>query len=84
MRVYVMEFASPAAFSRAFDVVMESDAVASCSAEPQGRCIRIVAGSRDADALAERLYLDGGMTWCSRHDLIARRSAQAIGGRSRR
>ena len=84
MRVYVMEFASPAAFSRAFDVVMESDAVASCSAEPQGRCIRIVARSSDADALAERLYLDGGMTWCSRHDVLAQRSAPAAGVRVRR
>jgi hypothetical protein len=76
MRVYVMEFVSPGAFSRAFDLVLEADAVASCSAEPEVRRIRIVAGSRDADALAERLYLDGGMTWCSRHDLLAR-GAQA-------
>jgi hypothetical protein len=84
MRVYVMEFVSSGAFSRAFDVVMEADAVASCSAEPEGRRIRIVAGSRDADALAERLYLDGGMTWCSRHDLLGRRSAQAAAGRTPR
>ncbi len=77
MRVYVMEFVTPGAFSRAFDVVMETDAVASCSAEPEGRRIRIVAGSNAADALAERLYLEGGMTWCSRHDLLGQRSAQA-------
>jgi hypothetical protein len=76
MRVYVMEFAGPGAFSRAFDVVMEADTVASCSAEPEDRRIRIVAGSRDADALAERLYLDGGMTWCSRHDLLVPKPAR--------
>ena len=80
MRVYVMEFVSPGAFSRAFDVVLEADAVASCSAEPEGRRIRIVAGSHDADTLAQRLYLDGGMTWCSRHDLLGGRTASA--GRS--
>ena len=79
MRVYVMEFVSPGAFSRAFDLVLEADAVASCSAEPEGRRIRIVAGSRDADTLAERLYLDGGMTWCSRHDLLAGGTASAEG-----
>jgi hypothetical protein len=77
MRVYLMEFSSPGAFTRAFDVVMESDSVASCSAEPEDRRIRIVAGSRDADVLAERLYLEGGMTWCSRHDLIVPRAARA-------
>jgi hypothetical protein len=77
MRVYVMEFVSPGAFSRAFDVVLEADAVASCSAEPEGRRIRIVAGSHDADTLAQRLYLDGGMTWCSRHDLLGGRTTSA-------
>ena len=84
MRVYLMEFVSPGAFSRAFDVVMEADAVASCSAEPEGRRIRIVARSNDADALAERLYLDGGMTWCTRHDLLLQRPAQAMRARGRR
>ncbi|HET6304559.1 MAG TPA: hypothetical protein VFG80_07235 [Myxococcota bacterium] len=79
-----MEFVSPGAFSRAFDVVMEADAVASCSAEPEGRRIRIVARSNDADALAERLYLDGGMTWCTRHDLLLQRPAQAMRARARR
>ena len=84
MRVYVMEFVSPGAFSRAFDVVMEADAVASCSAEPEGCRIRIVAKSNAADALAERLYLDGGMLWCSRHDLLAQGSAGAAAARNRR
>jgi hypothetical protein len=77
MRVYVMEFAGPGPFSRAFDLVLEAGAVASCSAEPENRRIRIVASSREADALAERLYLDGGMTWCSRHDLLRERSRTA-------
>ncbi len=79
-----MEFVNPGAFSRAFDVVMDSDSVASCSAEPENRRIRIVAVSRDADALAERLYLDGGMTWCSRHDLLVQRSLRAEPGAARR
>jgi hypothetical protein len=58
--------------------------VASCSAEPEGCRIRIVARSNAADALAERLYLDGGMIWCSRHDLLAQGSAGLAAARNRR
>jgi hypothetical protein len=54
---------------RAFDVISNARNVSSCSFEPRLRQVRFVAPPREADALAERIYLDGGLVWCSRHDV---------------
>ncbi|NIW37919.1 MAG: hypothetical protein GWN32_15955, partial [Gemmatimonadetes bacterium] len=39
----------------------------SCTAESDHRRLRFVAPDRPADELIERIYLDGGLTWCTRH-----------------
>jgi hypothetical protein len=69
MRVYVLELRGSAALTRAFDRVMDSRHVASCLIEPESGRIRFVAPARAADALVEQIYLEGGLGWCSRHDL---------------
>jgi len=69
MRVYVLILRGAPALTRAFDRVMESRAVASCLIEPlQGR-IRFLASREAADQLVERIYEEGGLTWCSQHDV---------------
>jgi hypothetical protein len=74
MRVYVMRLEKTRDLAWAFEVISNARDVSSCTFEPHLRQVRFVAPSREADALAERIYLDGGLIWCSRHDL-ERRSA---------
>ncbi len=69
MRVYVLELRGAPALTRAFDRVMESRHVASCLIEPESGRIRFVAPAKAADALVEQIYLEGGLGWCSRHDV---------------
>jgi hypothetical protein len=69
MRVYVLELRGASALTSAFDRVMESSHVASCAIEPESGRIRFLAPARAADALVEQIYLEGGLSWCSRHDL---------------
>jgi len=71
MRVYVLHFRSSAAFASAFDSVMDARDVASCLVEPDLGRIRFLAPRKAADALVERIYVDGGLVWCSQHDLNA-------------
>ena len=69
MRVYVMHFRSSAAFTSAFDSVMDARDVASCLVEPDFGRIRFLAPRKAADALVQRIYVEGGLVWCSQHDL---------------
>jgi hypothetical protein len=69
MRVYVLHFRNSAAFTRAFDSVMDARDVASCLFEPEHGRIRFLAPRKTADELVEFIYSDGGLVWCSQHDL---------------
>ena len=68
MRVYVLRLVGKRSIERAFEVISNARNVSSCIFEPELRQVRFVAPPREADALAERIYLDGGLIWCSRHD----------------
>jgi hypothetical protein len=68
VRVYVLRLQGKGCIERAFDVISNARNVSSCIFEPERRQVRFVAPPREADALAERIYLDGGLVWCSRHD----------------
>ena len=69
MRVYVMRLEGAQNLAWAFEVISNAREVASCTFEPRLHQVRFVAPHCEADALAERIYLDGGLLWCSRHDL---------------
>jgi hypothetical protein len=67
LRVYVLRFDAVPALTRAFERVTDHPAVASCSFELCERQVRLLAPPRVAEPLIERLYLEGGLAWCSRH-----------------
>jgi hypothetical protein len=67
-RIYVLAFSSRAALARAFDVLAESERIVSYTIEPDLGRIRFQASEGLAEALVGRIYLDGGLTWCSRHE----------------
>jgi len=68
VRVYVLRLRGEKNLERAFDVISNARNVASCTFEPGLHQVRFVAPADEADALTERIYLDGGLVWCTRHD----------------
>ena len=69
MRVYVLRLERARNLQWAFNVIAKADYVVSSTFEAQPCQVRFVAPRRQADALVKRIYLDGGVVWCSRHDL---------------
>lgn len=69
MRVYVLQFASPDDLEHAFQVLSESERIENCLLEPEHSQVRFLAPAGAADRLVERIYLEGGLSWCSRHDV---------------
>jgi hypothetical protein len=67
MRVYVLTFDSRPSLTRAFDALLSSPDVASCMIEADRVRIRFIAPPDCAEKIVERVYLDGGLVWCSRH-----------------
>ena len=80
MRVYVLRFDDLGGLTRAFDLVLEASHVDSCMIEPEGQRLRFLCPPAQADALVERIYQDGRLAWCSRHDL--READVALSGAS--
>ena len=69
MRVTVLHLKGPAAVSRAFERLMASSRIGTCLVEPEHNRVRFLAPRKLAEAIVERIYLEGGLVWCSRHDL---------------
>lgn len=67
MWVYVLRVEERALLARAFDHLMDHPEVASCAIEPEVSRLRFIAETRTGDALVERIYLEGGLSWCTRH-----------------
>ncbi len=67
MRVYVLTFDSRPSLTRAFDAVLNAPEVVSCMIEADRERIRFIAPVDEAEKVVERIYLDGGLVWCSRH-----------------
>ncbi len=65
MRLYVIGFSNSMHLSRAFEMVLTVSEVDSCVVESEARCIRFVAPESVAESLIERVYLYGGLSWCS-------------------
>ena len=71
MRLYVILFRNSMHLSRAFDIVLTVPDVDSCVVESEARCIRFIAPESVAESLIERIYLYGGLSWCSSYPLEA-------------
>jgi hypothetical protein len=69
MPVYVLHLKGPAAVSRAFECLMTSSRIGSCLVEREHNRVRFLAPRKLADAIVERIYLEGELVWCSRHGL---------------
>lgn len=69
--VHTLHFADTERLQRSFEEVMSWESVEDCLVEPERLRLRFLAPARLADPLVERLYLQGGLTWCSRHVLRA-------------
>jgi len=80
VRVYILRLQGARNLAWAFEVISNAREVVSSTFEPGLRQVRFVAPPREADALAEKIYLDGGLIWCSRHDL----APASVSGRSKK
>jgi len=78
LRVTLLRFTSPTAFSEAFALILDSDLVASCTAEPELAHIRFLAPARCAEALVHEIYQRAGLRWCSQHDVAMQSAAGAF------
>ena len=71
MRLYVIVFEDTMQLARAFDLVLAAPEVESCVVESESRRVRLLAPEAVTESLVERIYLYGGLSWCSRHPLDA-------------
>jgi len=70
MRIYVLHFENMRRLTRAFDLVLEDAQVESSMIEPERLRLRLIGPRALTDRLVEKIYQDGGLTWCGRHDLV--------------
>ena len=69
--VYILYFGNSGDLTRAFGRILASPDVDSCVIEAEEERVRFFAPPAPAEKLIERIYQDGGLTWCSRHRLSA-------------
>lgn len=65
--VFELVFTDKHRLEEAFGVVYEHEDVLSCSFAPDAVSARFMAGAAAGATIVERIYLDGGLRWCSRH-----------------
>ncbi len=69
MKVFELRFTDTTAMQTAFQRTQDRSVIDSCTLDPEELRMRFVAPDDDADELAHRIYLDGGLRWCSGHEL---------------
>lgn len=69
MRVYVLRLSDRSRLNRAFARALDARGIASCAVDPQLSRLRFLAPHRSAERLVEAIYLEGGLVWCSRHEV---------------
>jgi hypothetical protein len=77
--VYTLEFASDRHLALAFDRVLSCERLEDCVVDASGRRLTFSAEAPAALRVVERIYADGGLTWCLRRHL-ARDSLAYAGG----
>ena len=73
MKVFDLRFTDDGSMQAAFQRAQELSALDSCTLEPEALRMRFVAPDEAADSLAHRIYLDGGLRWCSGHVMVVGR-----------
>ena len=69
VHVHTLHFANEAELTRSLGEVLESAFVEDCLVEPAELRLRFLAPPKSAARVVERIYLHGGLTWCSRHPI---------------
>lgn len=67
MLLYLLGFSTLDQLHHAFELVSDSQAVASCLVEPRERRIRFLVPEDEGEELVQHIYQLGGLSWCSRH-----------------
>jgi len=57
--------------TRSVQEIFDAEGVEDCVIEADQLRVRFVAATAVSSSLLERIYLLGGLTWCSRHALMA-------------
>lgn len=71
MQIHTLYFTDASELTRSFSCLAASESVEDCLVEPDRLRIRFLAPVASAEKLIERIYLDGGLKWCSRSSVSA-------------
>lgn len=71
MYVHTLEFIDRDHLASAFERIVSSEYVENCLVETERMRIRFLADPSHAEPLVERIYLDGGLRFVSRHGSLA-------------
>ena len=69
IQLFDLRFTSKATLGEAFARVQQASWVESCTLESNALRMQFVARDATASALTQRIYLNGGLRWCSAHPL---------------
>jgi hypothetical protein len=72
MKIFDLRFTDAATMQSAFQRAQDRSAVDTCTLAPGELRMRFVARDAEADELAHKIYLDGGLKWCSGYVLTSR------------
>ncbi len=67
MQILDLQFTSEASLLEGFRLAQDRPAVESCTLEIDQLRMRLVVPREEVERLAQRIYLDGGLRWCSGH-----------------
>jgi hypothetical protein len=80
-QVHALLFADAHRLARAFEQLLQSDWIDDCLVDLEALRIRFVAAVEAARPLVERIYLDGGLRFASRHRIRLLRDPRSPAGR---
>ena len=69
MRLFDLRFKNRARLLAGFRIAQARESLDSCSLDVGRLRMCFVAPGERAEALVRQIYLDGGLRWCSRHEL---------------
>ena len=72
MQVHTLHFSNASELTRSFACLSGSEFIEDCLVEPERLRIRFMAPEGCARQMVERIYLGGGLTWCSRSAISTR------------